>query len=45
MDYETIKGISSKVGLFVVPLGLDSILNGWGVDGERIVALDWWENS
>ena len=45
MDYETIKNISSKVGLFVVPLGLDSILKGWGVDGERIVALDWWENT
>ena len=45
MDYKTIRDISSRVGVFVVPLGVDSILRGWGIENERIVALDWWENT
>lgn len=45
MDYATIRDISSGVGVFIVPLGVDSILRGWGIEDERIVALDWWENT
>ena len=45
MDYKTIRDISSRVGVFIVPLGVDSILRGWGIENERIVALDWWENT
>ncbi len=45
MDYKTIRDISSRIGVFVVPLGVDSILRGWGIENERIVALDWWENT
>ncbi len=45
MDYKTIKDISSRVGVFIVPLGVDSILRGWGIEDEKIVVLDWWENT
>lgn len=45
MDYKTIKDISSRVGVFIVPLGVDSILRGWGIEDEKIVVLDWWEHT
>jgi len=44
LDYKTIRTIRDRVGAFVVPLGIDSILRGWGVDAERIHALAWWES-
>lgn len=45
LDYKTIKKIDSKVGRYIVPLGIDSILEGWGVDPEKISALDWWNST
>jgi L-ascorbate metabolism protein UlaG (beta-lactamase superfamily) len=45
MDYGTVKDVRSKVKLFVVPLGVESILRGWGVDNDRICALGWWEST
>ena len=44
LDYRTIRAIGEKVGLFLVPLGVDSILKGWGIDAEKIHTLDWWES-
>ncbi len=45
MDYGTIRDIRSKVKLFIVPLGVDAILRGWGVEADKICALDWWEST
>ena len=28
---------------FIVPLGLSSYLEGWGVSSERVTELDWWQ--
>ncbi|MBQ3373403.1 MAG: MBL fold metallo-hydrolase [Oscillospiraceae bacterium] len=44
LDYNLIREIKDRVGAVIVPLGVDSILKGWGVDAERIYALDWWDN-
>ena len=44
LDYRTIRAIREKVGCFVVPLGVDSVLRGWGVAPGKIHALDWWES-
>lgn len=44
LDYQTILALKDRVGSFVVPLGLDSILAGWGVDEQKIRPLDWWES-
>lgn len=44
MDYRTIREAAPKVKLFIVPLGVDSILRGWGIESDRICALDWWES-
>ena len=43
MDYRTILAIKDRVGVFIVPLGVDVILRGWGVTPGRIHTLDWWE--
>ncbi|MDO4864907.1 MAG: MBL fold metallo-hydrolase [Ruminococcus sp.] len=44
LDYSTVTAIDGKVGAYVVPLGVDSILEGWGIDGQKIHALAWWES-
>ena len=33
-----------RVGAIVAPLGVDDILERWGVSIEKIHALDWWES-
>lgn len=45
LDYQTIWAIRDKVGAFVVPLGLDTVLTGWGVDAGKIRSLEWWEST
>ena len=45
LDYQTIKKLADKVGKFIVPLGIKSHLLKWGVSEERILDLDWYENS
>ncbi len=45
LDYGTIRKLIPKTEKFLVPLGVDSILRGWGVEEEKIIALDWWEST
>jgi L-ascorbate metabolism protein UlaG (beta-lactamase superfamily) len=42
LDFRAIKKLRNKVRKFLVPLGVGSHLERWGVDTERIVELDWW---
>ena len=44
LDYGTVTAIDGKVGEYVVPLGVDSLLEGWGIDKSKIHALGWWES-
>jgi len=44
LDYGTITAVDSKVSDYVVPLGVDSLLVGWGVDRQKIHTLGWWGN-
>ncbi len=44
LDYRTILKIKDRAGVFICPLGVDAILRGWGVEEEKIFALDWWES-
>ena len=44
LDFPSIKAIDEKVKEYVVPLGVDVILEGWGVDESKIHVLDWWED-
>lgn len=43
LDRPTILAIDGRVKRYVVPLGVDVILTGWGIDAGRISVLDWWD--
>ena len=45
LDYQTILLIDEKVRTYVVPLGVEARLLGWGVAPEKIRTLDWWEET
>ena len=45
LDYGTIIAIDSKVGEYIVPLGVDAILKGWGIGESRLHVLNWWESA
>jgi len=44
LEEPTIRTLSKANTIFLVPLGIGSILQKWGVDPERITELDWWES-
>ncbi|MBP3871796.1 MAG: MBL fold metallo-hydrolase [Faecalicoccus sp.] len=44
LDYKTITTIDSKVSHYIVPLGIEVILKGWGVNPDKISSLFWWES-
>lgn len=45
LDYPSIKSLASKVKIFYVPLGVGIHLKTWGIEANRIVELDWWEEA
>jgi L-ascorbate metabolism protein UlaG (beta-lactamase superfamily) len=45
LDYATITALKDRDTKFVVPLGIGSHLEYWGVPAARIVELDWWEKT
>lgn len=45
LDKYSIKKLKDKVGMFYTPLGVGKILIEFGVSKEKIVELDWWEES
>lgn len=44
LDYNSIRQIDEKVGQYLVPLGVESYLMGWGVDESKITNMAWWED-
>lgn len=42
-DKNAIQGLAGRVGQWLVPLGMKSLLVGLGVAVESVVELDWWE--
>lgn len=43
LDYGTIMKLKEKVAQFIVPLGVGSHLERWGVDPQKISEHDWWD--
>lgn len=43
LDSDSVQLLKHKVGQFIVPLGVGSRLEGWGVAPEKIKELDWWD--
>ncbi|WP_281986423.1 MBL fold metallo-hydrolase [Aquimarina aggregata] len=44
LDYGSIKKLKNKVKMFYTPLGVGVHLQKWGVEKERIIELDWWQD-
>ncbi len=45
LEYAAIRALKDRVGAFFAPLGVGAHLERWGVEPERIVELDWWEQA
>lgn len=43
LDYGSIEKLKDKVSMFYMPLGVGVHLEEWGIEKERIVEMDWWE--
>ncbi len=44
LEEPTIRTMETKTKLFLVPLGIGALLEGWGVPPNKIRDLDWWES-
>jgi len=44
LDYKTILKLKSKINKVICSLGVGSHLEHWGIEGNKIHELDWWEN-
>ena len=45
LDYNSIRQMDEKVGQYLVPLGVEAYLMGWGVDESKITNMAWWEDA
>lgn len=45
LDYGSIQRLKDKVNTFYTPLGLSAHLLKWGIEKERIIELDWWQET
>lgn len=45
LDYHTILKLKEKTNFYVVPLGVGSHLEHWGIDSNKIIELDWWDDK
>jgi len=43
LEKSTLVTINKKVERFIVPLGIGSLLEDWGITPSKIIELDWWE--
>jgi len=44
LEKATLVAIKKKVARFIVPLGIGSLLENWGINSSKITELDWWES-
>ena len=45
LDYPSIKKLAGKVKRFYVPLGVGVHLRAWGIEANRIMEMDWWQET
>ena len=43
LDKSAIRKLRDKVGQFLVPLGVEKTLIKWGVEKDKILSFDWWQ--
>ena len=45
LDMEAVRRLSDRGNAFIVPLGVGAHLEYWGVPGNKITELDWWDEA
>lgn len=45
LDFKTVLKLVPRVKKIVTPIGVGSHLEYWGIASEKIIELDWWEES
>jgi L-ascorbate metabolism protein UlaG (beta-lactamase superfamily) len=45
LDKESVVSLAGRGVLFIMPLGVGSHLERWGIGRTQIVELDWWEST
>ncbi|MEN8799236.1 MAG: MBL fold metallo-hydrolase [Flavobacteriaceae bacterium] len=45
LDYESIMKLKDKVEMFYTPLAVGVHLKAWGVEEDKIIELDWWQEA
>ena len=45
LDKHSVLALNDRTERFIVPLGVDQHLISWGISKEKIVALDWWQDT
>ncbi|MEP7185206.1 MAG: MBL fold metallo-hydrolase [Rhodanobacter sp.] len=45
LDRDTILALATKVDRFYTTLGVGRRLIGWGLDADRVIELDWWQEA
>jgi L-ascorbate metabolism protein UlaG (beta-lactamase superfamily) len=43
LEESTLVTVKKKVKRFIVPLGIGTLLEDWGINPAKITVLDWWE--
>lgn len=44
LDEFSVRKLAHKTKQFLVPLGVDSDLQKWGVSADKIISFDWWQS-
>ncbi|NOT52913.1 MAG: MBL fold metallo-hydrolase [Chitinophagaceae bacterium] len=45
LDFKTIRKLRNKIDKIYCSLGISSHLKHWGVDGNKITEMDWWQSE
>nr|WP_206606013.1 MBL fold metallo-hydrolase [Steroidobacter cummioxidans] len=45
LDRDSVVQLAAKTKMFLTPLGVGDLLIGWGIPGNKIQQLDWWQTA
>jgi L-ascorbate metabolism protein UlaG (beta-lactamase superfamily) len=45
LDKHSVLALNAKTERFIVPLGVEQHLIRWGIAADKIIALDWWQQT
>lgn len=45
LDKHSVLALNARTERFIVPLGVDQHLINWGIPKQKIIVLDWWQDT